>query len=165
MKFRDFFLLKSETTCDGRTSDRSRNAQKSLPRKCSSANVFFPVFILTDWLRYKPVVCIEGLSYIGCWALLLWARGVGAMQLMECFYGVATSTEVAYYTYIYSQVYKTGTTLQSMMNAKLSPHRFWPCHENGLIKTIQTIPHNLYVSFKCTSLYCGLRPILVYPNP
>ena len=22
------------------------------------------------------------------------------------------------------------TTLQSMMNAKLSPHRFWPCHEN-----------------------------------
>ena len=33
------------------------------------------------------------------------------------------------------------TTLQSMMNAKLSPHRFWPCHENGLIKTIPTITH------------------------
>ena len=48
------------------------------------------------------------------------------------------------------------TTLQSMMNAKLSPHRFWPCHENGLIKTIQTIPHNLYASFKSTSPYCGL---------
>ena len=43
------------------------------------------------------------------------------------------------------------------MNAKLSPHRFWPCHENGLIKTIPTIPHNLYVSFKLTSLYSGLR--------
>ena len=52
-----------------------------------------------------------------------------------------------------------------MMNAKLSPHRFWPCHENGLIKTIQTIPHNLYLSFKSASLYCGLRLILVYPNP
>ena len=37
------------------------------------------------------------------------------------------------------------TALQSMMNAKLSPHRFWPFHENGLVKTIQTIPHNLYV--------------------
>ena len=48
------------------------------------------------------------------------------------------------------------TTLESKMNAKLSPHRFWRCHENGLIKTIQTIPHNLYVSFKLTSLYCGL---------
>ena len=57
------------------------------------------------------------------------------------------------------------TTLQSTMNAKLSPHRFWPCHENGLIKTIQMMPHNLPVSFKLTSLYCGLRIILVYPNP
>ena len=51
------------------------------------------------------------------------------------------------------------------MNAKLSPHRFLPCHENCLIKTIQTIPHNIYVSVKLTSLYCGLGIILVYPNP
>ena len=49
------------------------------------------------------------------------------------------------------------------MNAKLSSHRFWPCHENGLIETIQTISHNLYVSVKLTSLYCGLRLILLYP--
>ena len=27
------------------------------------------------------------------------------------------------------------------------------------------LPHNLYVSVKLTSLYCGLRLILVYPNP
>ena len=52
-----------------------------------------------------------------------------------------------------------------MMNANLSKQRFWHCHENRLIKTIQTIPHNLYVSVKLTSLYCGLRLILVYPNP
>ena len=51
------------------------------------------------------------------------------------------------------------------MNAKLSKHRFWHCHENGLIKTIQTIPHKLYVSVKLTSPYCGLRLILVYLNP
>ena len=57
------------------------------------------------------------------------------------------------------------TALQSIMNAKLSKHRFWHCHENGLIKTIQTIPHNLYLSVKLTFLYCGLRLILVYPNP
>ena len=36
-----------------------------------------------------------------------------------------------------------NTTLQSVINTKLSKHRFWHCHENGLIKTIQTIPHNL----------------------
>ena len=57
------------------------------------------------------------------------------------------------------------TTLQFAMNAKLSRQRFWQCHENGLIKTIQTIPQNLYLSLKLTSLYCGLRLILVYPNP
>ena len=37
------------------------------------------------------------------------------------------------------------TTLQSLMNNNLSPQSFWPCHENGLTKTIQTIPHNLYI--------------------
>ena len=52
-----------------------------------------------------------------------------------------------------------------MMNSKLSQHRIWPGHENGLIKTIQTIPHNLYVSVKLTSLFCEVRLILVYPNP
>ena len=58
-----------------------------------------------------------------------------------------------------------NTTLQSVMNAKLSKHRFWPSHENGRIKTNQTIPHNLFMSVKLTFLYCGLRLILVYPNP
>ena len=56
---------------------------------------------------------------------------------------------------------KLYTTLQSLMNTKLSLHRFWSCHENGLIKTIHTIPHNLYVRVKLTSLYCGLRIILI----
>ena len=51
-----------------------------------------------------------------------------------------------------------------MINVKVSHQRFRYCYENGLIKTIQTILHNLYVSVKLTSLYCGLRLILVYPN-
>ena len=57
------------------------------------------------------------------------------------------------------------TTLQSKRNAKVSKQRFWHCYENRLIKTIQMIPHNLEVSVKLTSLYCGLSLILVYPNP
>ena len=48
------------------------------------------------------------------------------------------------------------TTLQYMMDAKLSKQRFWHCHENGLIKTVQTMPHNLLVSVKSSSLYWGL---------
>ena len=57
-----------------------------------------------------------------------------------------------------------STTLQSMMNAKLSKHRFWHCHENGLIKTIQTIPHNPYVRFKLYSFYCGIGQNQVFPS-
>ncbi|KAK3870342.1 hypothetical protein Pcinc_024420 [Petrolisthes cinctipes] len=62
------------------------------------------VFLITDLLRYKPVIVFEGISYVVTWCLLLWARGVGAMQFMEFMYGIATSTEVAYYTYIYAKV-------------------------------------------------------------
>ncbi|XP_069952696.1 thiamine transporter 1 isoform X3 [Cherax quadricarinatus] len=62
------------------------------------------VFLLTDLLRYKPVIVFEGIGYVVTWSLLLWARGVEAMQFMEFTYGIATSTEVAYYTYIYAKV-------------------------------------------------------------
>ena len=34
------------------------------------------------------------------------------------------------------------TTLQSRMNTKLIQHRFWQCYDGGLIKMIQTMPHN-----------------------
>jgi len=57
---------------------------------------------------------------------------------------------------------KPNTTLQYVMNTKLSPHRFWPCHENGPISSVQTIPHILYLSFKLTSLYCGLQCTVVW---
>ena len=60
-------------------------------------------------------------------------------------------------------IVEVSTTLQSLMDTKLSQQRFGPYHENGLIKTTQTIPHNLYASFKLASLYFGLRLILVYP--
>ena len=54
---------------------------------------------------------------------------------------------------------KTITTLQSIMNAKLSQQRFWHCYENGLINTIQTIPHIIYMSCKLASHYGWLRLI------
>ena len=58
-----------------------------------------------------------------------------------------------------------GTTIQSMMNVKLSKQRFQIHHEIVYIMSIQMIPYNLYVRVKLTSLYRGLRLILVYPNP
>ncbi|XP_072263816.1 thiamine transporter 2 [Pyxicephalus adspersus] len=66
--------------------------------------ILFPVFVLTDYVRYKPVIILQGLSYIISWILLLFARGVPAMQGLEFCYGMVTATEVAYYSYIYSVV-------------------------------------------------------------
>lgn len=78
-------------------------------------SLLIPVFLLTDFLRYKPVIILEGLAYIVTWILLLWAPGVLAMQFMEIAYGIATSTEIAYLTYIYAKVpsekYQTVTSL------------------------------------------------------
>ena len=64
----------------------------------------FPAFVLTDFLKYKPVIVLEGVAYIATWILLLWGNGVTAMQMMELSYGIAVSTEVSYYTYIYAKV-------------------------------------------------------------
>ena len=41
------------------------------------------VFLLTDLLRYKVVIVVEGLAYIATWCLLLWTKGVGMMQVGE----------------------------------------------------------------------------------
>ncbi|NXN78460.1 S19A3 protein, partial [Bombycilla garrulus] len=66
--------------------------------------LLFPVFLLTDYVCYKPVLLLQGISLIVTWLLLLFAHGVPAMQAVEFFYGMVTATEVAYYAYIYSVV-------------------------------------------------------------
>ncbi|XP_075710021.1 thiamine transporter 1 [Rhinoderma darwinii] len=66
--------------------------------------LLFPVFIATDYLRYKPVVILQGLSLIVTWFMLLYAQGTLAIQFLEFFYGISTATEIAYYSYIYSMV-------------------------------------------------------------
>ncbi|KFO99836.1 Thiamine transporter 2, partial [Calypte anna] len=64
--------------------------------------LLIPVFLITDYVRYKPVLLLQGISFSVTWLLLLFARGVLAMQAVEFFYGMTTATEVAYYAYIYS---------------------------------------------------------------
>lgn len=63
--------------------------------------VLVPVFLLTDWLRYKPVVVFQCVNLFVTTALLLWLKSVPAMQVMQFFYGVVTASEVAYFSYIY----------------------------------------------------------------
>ncbi len=63
-----------------------------------------PVFLFTDFLRYKPIIILEGCAFIATYALLLWSYSIPLMQLMQMFYGLATASEIAYYSYIYAAV-------------------------------------------------------------
>lgn len=66
--------------------------------------LLFPVFLATDYLRYKPVLIVQAASFIVTYALLVKVQSVPSVQLLEFFFGLATATEVAYYSYIYSVV-------------------------------------------------------------
>ncbi len=62
------------------------------------------VFLLTDIARYKPIILLESVAYLLTRVLLIWGTSVFAMQMMQVVYGVATATEIAYFSYIYAAV-------------------------------------------------------------
>lgn len=71
----------------------------------SYLSVLVPVFLLTDWLRYKPVVVFQCVALFITTALLRWTDSVQAMQVVQFFYGVVTASDVAYFSYIYRSEY------------------------------------------------------------
>ncbi|CAL8104091.1 unnamed protein product [Orchesella dallaii] len=64
------------------------------------------VFLITDYLRYKSIIILEGLAFVGVYILLIWGNGINNARVFEFLFGIACSTEVAYYTYIYAKVDK-----------------------------------------------------------
>ncbi|XP_063068562.1 reduced folate transporter [Engraulis encrasicolus] len=66
--------------------------------------VLVPVFLLTDYLRYKPVLVLQSLSHVAIWLLLYLGSSMLHMQLMELFYGITMAARVAYSSYIFSLV-------------------------------------------------------------
>jgi len=83
------------------------------------------VFLVTDYLRYKPVIIFEGICYMIGWTLLIWANGVAAMQGVEIVYAAATATQVAYNTYIYAHVSQDKfQVVTAYTNAALLAGRF-----------------------------------------
>ncbi|XP_077150956.1 thiamine transporter 1 [Ranitomeya variabilis] len=113
--------------------------------------LLFPVFIATDYLRYKPVIVLQGLSLIITWFMLLYAQGTLAIQFLEFFYGISTATEIAYYSYIYSmvepRVYQkvtsycrtatlTGFTVGSVTGQVLVSVAHWPLFSLNVISLI-----------------------------
>uniref|UniRef100_A0A3Q3EGK3 Solute carrier family 19 member 1 n=1 Tax=Labrus bergylta TaxID=56723 RepID=A0A3Q3EGK3_9LABR len=66
--------------------------------------VLVPAFLLTDLLRYKPVLVMQGLSQVVIWIILLLGSSLIQMQFMEFFYGITMACRVAYSSYIFSLV-------------------------------------------------------------
>ncbi|XP_034029291.1 thiamine transporter 1 isoform X2 [Thalassophryne amazonica] len=66
--------------------------------------LLFPIFLATDYLCYKPVLILQSASLVITYTMLLKAQGMLAMQVLEFVFGLATASEVAYYSYIYSVV-------------------------------------------------------------
>ncbi|KAL1771779.1 folate transporter 1 [Sigmodon hispidus] len=67
--------------------------------------VLVPIFLLTDYLRYKPILVLQCLSFVCVWLLLLWGSSVVHMQLLEVFYSVTMAARIAYSSYIFSLVH------------------------------------------------------------
>lgn len=66
--------------------------------------VLVPAFLLTDFLRYKPVLIIQSISQVIIWLILLLGSSLLEMQFMEFFYGITMACRVAYSSYIFSLV-------------------------------------------------------------
>ncbi|XP_054650485.1 thiamine transporter 2-like [Dunckerocampus dactyliophorus] len=70
----------------------------------SNLAFLFPVFLLTDLLRHKPLIVLQGLVLVINYVLLCFAQGVPAMIFLEINYAMVTASEVAYFSYIYSVI-------------------------------------------------------------
>lgn len=66
--------------------------------------LLFPIFLATDYLCYKPLLILQATSLVVTYSVLLSKKSLAAMQLMQFFFGLATASEVAYFSYIYSVV-------------------------------------------------------------
>ncbi|XP_068156249.1 thiamine transporter 1-like isoform X2 [Drosophila tropicalis] len=83
------------------------------------------VFLITDFLRYKPLIITIGAAGVIIWSMLIWTTSLLSLQILELFYGTYMAAEVAYYTYIYAKVDKkyyprvTSHTRAAMFVGKL----------------------------------------------
>ncbi|KAK3917670.1 Thiamine transporter 2 [Frankliniella fusca] len=62
------------------------------------------IFLVTDYLRYKPVIVAQSVSAVATYCMLAWCRGLAVMQFMEVLYGLMWAADVAYFTYMYAKV-------------------------------------------------------------
>ncbi|KAM9358426.1 thiamine transporter 2-like [Symphorus nematophorus] len=70
----------------------------------STLVLLIPVLLVTDFLRYKPVIVLQGLTYVTSFGLVIFGSGVRSAQLAFFCYSIAMAADVAYFSYIYCMV-------------------------------------------------------------
>lgn len=65
-----------------------------------------PVLLLADFLRYKPIIILCGLSGSCAHITLVFAKNLWGMKIFKSLIGLSLSTEIAYFAYIYAKVDK-----------------------------------------------------------
>ncbi|XP_063704597.1 thiamine transporter 1-like [Culicoides brevitarsis] len=70
----------------------------------SSLAQLFIIFLITDILRYKPIIILSSCVGIVIYSMLLWTKDLLSLQIVQVIYGTFMAAEVAYYTYMYAKV-------------------------------------------------------------
>jgi thiamine transporter 2/3 len=65
-----------------------------------------PIFLLTDLFLYKPTMLTEVLGQIGFRATLVFGGSVLSQIFGQVFYGIASASEIAFFSYIYARLEK-----------------------------------------------------------
>ena len=65
-----------------------------------------PLFVITDLTRYKPVVVAYCASYVICYVIWLYGKGIELIKLMQIVYALATACEISFYSYPFNVLYK-----------------------------------------------------------
>ena len=106
------------------------------------------VFLVTDYLLYKPVIVFEGICFIMTWCVLLWGQGVAAMQVctmcISCFY-LHLICEL--WCFSNCMVYReSNSCMQLLQQHKLRiTHIFMPKCPFQSFKSSQATPKLLYL--------------------
>ena len=122
--------------------------------KSTTLTPYFHTFTFT-MLFQKWILLPAQAHYLDTW----WRK---CQQILKCFlcwdrrFWMGHIFKLDLHYYFNLEVVRT--TLQYMMNSKLSQHRFWTCHENGrLIRTIQTAPQKNLCEFQVSISLLWIR--------
>lgn len=64
------------------------------------------IFLITDYLKYKPLIIVNAVAGIVIWSLLSFVDTFTSLQIVETVYGTYQACEISYYAYIYAKTDK-----------------------------------------------------------